>query len=185
MRDDVSQVGPRLRTARQARGWTLDDLAERAQISASTLSRLEAGKRQANLELLVPLTRLLGVRIDDLVAPGPSDPRVRRAAMRRHGLVITPLTPDAAPVQTYKVTFPPATSPPRPRAHDGYEWLYVLSGRLRLVLGDQDLVIGRGEAAEFDTRVPHSISAHGSRPAEVLSIFNDAGMRIHTHTAST
>lgn len=183
MRDDVSQIGPRLRTARQERGWTLDDLAARAQISPSTLSRLESGKRQANLELLVPLTRLLGVRIDDLVAPAPSDPRIRRAAMRRNGLVITPLTPDGAPVHTYKVTFPPTTKPPRPRTHDGYEWLYVLSGRLRLLLGDQDLVISRGEAAEFDTRIPHSLSAHGSRPAEVLSIFNDAGMRIHTHTA--
>jgi transcriptional regulator with XRE-family HTH domain len=185
VRDDVSLIGPRLRAARQERGWTLDDLATRAGISVSTLSRLESGKRQANLELLVPLTRHLGIRIDDLVAEPPRDPRVRLAAMRRNGLVVTPLTPENAPVRTYKVVFPPRKSVPRLRVHDGYEWLYVLAGRLRLVVGDQDLVLRRGEAAEFDTRIPHALAAHGSAPAEILSIFSDDGVRIHTRTGAT
>ena len=65
--------------------------------------------------------------------------------------------------------------------HDGFEWVYVLTGKLRLRLGEQDLVLTRGEAAEFDTRVPHSLSAAGSAPAQVLSIFNSEGERMHTH----
>jgi quercetin dioxygenase-like cupin family protein len=96
--------------------------------------------------------------------------------------VIAPLAPEGSQIATYKVTYPPASTPPEPRVHDGYEWLYVLSGRLRLILGDQDLILTRGEAAEFDTRVPHSMSATGSRPAQVLSIFNNDGVRMHTHT---
>ncbi|RLK52771.1 helix-turn-helix domain-containing protein [Microbacterium telephonicum] len=175
-------VGARLRAARQAKGWTLDDLASRAGMSASTLSRLESGKRQAGLELLVPLTRMLGIRIDDLVAE-PADPRVRRPSTTRHGHVVAPLTREDSPVQTYKVTFPPLAEAPEPRVHDGFEWFYVLSGRVRLVLGESELVLERGEAAEFDTRTPHSISAIGSKPAEVVSIFSPDGEKLHTRTA--
>ncbi|MDF2920395.1 MAG: family transcriptional regulator [Microbacterium sp.] len=179
----LDQIGPRLRAARQERGLTLEELAERAGMSTSTLSRLESGKRQANLELLVPLTRQLGIRIDDLVPAEHPDPRVRRPATTRHGHVVAPLTRESSPVQTYKVTFPPSDEAPAPRVHDGFEWFYVLSGRIRLVLDDQELILARGEAAEFDTRTPHSISAVGARPAEVISIFNAAGERMHTLTA--
>ncbi|WP_413466783.1 helix-turn-helix domain-containing protein [Microbacterium sp. LRZ72] len=180
---ELEQVGPRLRAVRAARGWTLDELAERAGMSASTLSRLESGKRQASLELLLPLTRQLGIRVDDLLPEPERDPRVRRALVHRDGLVIAPLTPEDSPVQTYEITYPPAAEPPAQRTHDGFEWLYVLSGHLRLWLGEQDLVLARGEAAEFDTRIPHSISAAGARPAQVISIFNADGVRMHTHGA--
>lgn len=179
----LEQIGPRLRAARQERGLTLDELAGRAGMSTSTLSRLESGKRQASLELLVPLTRQLGIRIDDLVPADQPDPRVRRPSTTRHGHVVAPLTRESSPVQTYKVTFPPADAAPEPRVHDGFEWFYVLSGRIRLVLGDRELTLSRGEAVEFDTRTPHSISAVGARPAEVISIFNAAGERMHTRVA--
>lgn len=149
-------------------------------MSASTLSRLESGKRQATLELLLPLTRQLGIGIDQLLPAEPPDPRVKQEAVRRRGLVIVPLSPGHAPIRTYKITYPPTTSIPAPRTHDGYEWLYVLHGRLHLQLGSRELTLGRGEAAEFDTRTPHAMSAAGGRPAEVLSIFNEDGARIHT-----
>ncbi|GED99227.1 helix-turn-helix domain-containing protein [Gordonia crocea] len=182
MIDEVKQVGARLRVLRTSRGWTLEELAGRAGMSPSTLSRLESGKRQPSLELLLPLTRQLGVGLDDLVSPSVPDPRVRRDAIHRPGMVIVPLVPVGSPMKTYRITYLPVEEMPEPRVHDGYEWLYVLSGRLRLILGDQDLVLTRGEAAEFDTSVPHAMIAAGKRPAEVLSIFNDAGDRIHTHT---
>ncbi|WP_318843064.1 XRE family transcriptional regulator [Myceligenerans pegani] len=182
MAEELRQIGPRLRAARRARGWTLDELASRAGMSASTLSRLESGKRQASLELLLPLTRRLGIRVDDLLPPEDADPRVRRPAIRRDGMVIAPLAPEGSPIHTYKITYPPVTALPEQRVHDGYEWLYVLTGKLRLRLGAQDLVLTRGEAAEFDTRTPHAMSAAGGRPAQVISIFNDDGARIHTRT---
>ncbi|WP_439593391.1 helix-turn-helix domain-containing protein [Microbacterium sp.] len=177
---DVARVGGRLRVARQDRGLTLEDVAAKAGMSVSTLSRLESGKRQASLELLVPLTRLLGIRLDDLVRPDAADPRVRRPARRRGGVVIAPLTLEDSPVSTFKITYPADTELPELRVHDGYEWLYVLSGRMRLRLGDQDLVLEPGEAAEFDTRTPHAMSAAGAQPVEVLSIFNADGERMHT-----
>jgi len=181
MRDELAQVGARLRIVRRSRGWTLDELASRAGMSASTLSRLESGKRQASLELLLPLTRQLGIRVDDLISVDAGDPRIHRPVIRRDGLVIAPLAPESSPVHTYKITYPPVAVLPELRVHDGYEWIYVLAGRLRLRLGDQDLTLTRGEAAEFDTRTPHAISAAGGKPAQVISIFNDDGVRMHTH----
>jgi transcriptional regulator with XRE-family HTH domain len=177
----LQQVGPRLRAARRERGLTLDELAARADVSASTLSRLESGKRQANLELLLPLTRQLGIRIDDLIPAETPDPRIPQRPTQRNGMRMVPLAPPHAPIQTYRITYPPAAELPPPRVHDGYEWLYVLQGRLRLRLGERDFILTRGEAAEFDTRTPHAMAAVGSRPAEVISIFNEDGARIHTH----
>ncbi|MBA8815466.1 transcriptional regulator with XRE-family HTH domain [Microbacterium halimionae] len=183
MTGELNLVGPRLRAARRAHDLTLEELAERTGMSVSTLSRLESGKRQATLELLVPLTRHLGIRLDDLVRAETPDPRIRRAVIRRHGMVIAPLASEGAPVHTDKITYLPGREMPEPRTHDGYEWLYVLSGKLRLRLGEQDLVLTRGEAAEFDTRTPHAMTCAGSRPTQVLSIFNESGARMHVHGA--
>lgn len=181
MNSELDQLGPRLRAERQARGLTLEELAADAGMSMSTLSRLESGKRQASLELLLPLTKRLGVTIDDLLSRGRIDPRVRKQVQHHDGHVIESLSPGGSPTRTYKITYPPRDELPALRVHDGYEWLYVLSGKLRLRLGEQDLVLGRGEAAEFDTRVPHALSATGGRAAQVISIFNEAGVRLHTH----
>lgn len=68
---------------------------------------------------------------------------------------------------------------PQPHVHDGQEWLYVLSGGLRLVLGEHDVVLGPGEAADFETRIPHWMEAAGTGPVEYLSIFSKDGKRIH------
>jgi quercetin dioxygenase-like cupin family protein len=154
-------------------------------MSVSTLSRLESGKRQASLELLLPLTRHLGMRVDDLLPGESADPRVRRAVERRDGMVIAPLTLEHAPVKTYKITYRPSAHAPEPRIHEGYEWLYVLSGQVRLALDGSEHIIERGEAAEFDTRLPHSISATADGPAEVISIFSATGERIHTRVAES
>lgn len=178
---ELDALGPRLRAARRARRLTLDELARRAGVSASTISRLESGKRQANLELLLPLARQLGISIDTLVTPVDTDPRVRRPATRRGGMVIAPLTAENSPMQTAKVTYPPNAPEPTPQVHDGYEWLYVLSGRLLVTLGESRTEVSPGEAAEFDTRIPHSMRALGDRPCEIISIFSDNGMRVHRY----
>ena len=74
----------------------------------------------------------------------------------------------------------PSAAEPETRTHEGYEWFYVLSGRARLILGEHDIVLGPGEAAEFDCRVPHWIGTAGTQPVELLSLFGKQGERIHT-----
>lgn len=176
----LDQVGPRLKQLRAQRGVTLTALAETTGISKSTLSRLETGQRRASLELLLPLAAAYRVPLDDLVgAPEVGDPRVRLKASKRNGRTVMPLTRQPGGVQAWKIIVPASNSAPRPRAHEGYEWLFVLSGRMRLVLGDHDMVLGPGEVAEFDTRVPHWFGSDGTTAAEVLSLFGPQGERVH------
>ncbi|GMA30472.1 helix-turn-helix domain-containing protein [Litorihabitans aurantiacus] len=179
----IDEIGPRLRSARRRAGLTLETLAERAGVSPSTLSRLESGKRQANLELLLPLARELRLGLDELVPPAVPDPRVRRRPQTHRGITMVPLAPEGSPVQTVRITYDPGGELPRQRTHDGYEWLYVISGRLRLRLAEHDLVLEPGEAAEFDTRTPHALSCHGDEPCVLVAIFNADGERIHTRAA--
>lgn len=172
-------VGPRLRRVREQRGPTLTEASVETGISKSTLSRLETGQRKPSLELLLPLAQTYRVPLDDLVgAPEVGDPRIRLKPRRVNGRTVLPLTRPGG-IQAWKIVIPRTQSDPQPRAHDGFEWLYVLSGRMRLVLGSQDLVLGVGEAAEFDTQVPHWFGSTGEEPAEVLSIFGRPGERMH------
>jgi transcriptional regulator with XRE-family HTH domain len=182
----VDQVGPRLKQLRAQRGVTLTALAELTGISKSTLSRLETGQRRASLELLLPLAQAYCVPLDDLVgAPEVGDPRVRLKASKRNGRTVLPLTRQPGGVQAWKIIVPASNSTPQLKTHTGYEWLFVLSGRMRLVLGDHDLILGPGEVAEFDTRVPHWFGSDGDQPAEVLSLFGPQGERIHARARST
>ncbi|MEO3811139.1 helix-turn-helix domain-containing protein [Sphaerisporangium sp. B11E5] len=179
----LGEVGPRLRALRRERGTTLAELSQVTGISQSTLSRLESGGRKPTLELLLPLAKAYGVRLDELVgAPPTGDPRVHPEPFTRFGRTFVPLTRHLGGVQAYKMIIPPAPpgrGPLERRTHEGYEWLYVLSGRLRLLLGEHDLVLGAGEAAEFDTRVPHAFTAEGPEPVELLSLFGPQGERVH------
>jgi transcriptional regulator with XRE-family HTH domain len=177
----LHEIGPRLKSWRQKRGLTLGELAALTDISPSTISRLEAGKRAPNLELVVPLARALRLELDDLVPRTVPDPRVPKRTRRIDEVTFEQLSPDASPSQAARITFPPPRpgEAPDPKVHDGYEWLYVLTGRLRLILGDHDIIMGAGEAAEFDTRTPHWLKSAGPGPAEILAIFSKQGKRIH------
>ncbi|MFI8823398.1 helix-turn-helix domain-containing protein [Streptomyces sp. NPDC053431] len=179
--DDVlNEVGPRLRRIRRERGATLAELSTATGISVSTLSRLESGQRKPSLELLLLIARAHQVPLDELVgAPPVGDPRVKARPIVRHGRTMYPLTRQPGGLQAYKVVQEAGSEVPDPRVHEGYEWLYVLSGRLRLVLGEHDVVLGAGEAAEFDTRVPHWFGPAGDRPVEFLSLFGPQGERMH------
>jgi quercetin dioxygenase-like cupin family protein/DNA-binding XRE family transcriptional regulator len=178
----LASVGPRLRGLRRRWGTTLTALSQATGIPVSTLSRLESGHRKPGLELLLPLARAYQVPLDELVgAPATGDPRVYPRPFTRNGMTVIPLTRKPGGLQAFKQVLPagPAGAVPDPRSHEGYHWLYVLNGRLRVVLGDQDLVLASGEVAEFDTHLPHWFGNAGAQPVEFLSILGPQGERFH------
>lgn len=176
----LADIGPRLKAARTQRNVTLTALAETTGISKSTLSRLESGRRRVGLELLLPIAQALQVPLDELVAaPRTADPRVHAPARKVNGITVFPLTRQPGPLQAFKMVLPADRTEPEVRVHEGYEWLYVLSGRLRMILGEHDVVLGPGEAAEFDTRQPHWFGSTGRGPVELLSLFGSQGERMH------
>lgn len=180
------QVRRRLRELRMQRGMTLQEVGARAGIDISTLSRLESGKRRLALDHLPRLARALSVSTDELLQPAEAnDPRVRGAARTHHGVTYWPLTRQgpAGGLHAFKVRVsarrrtPPAELP----VHEGQDWMYVLSGRMRLVLGDRDFTIAPGEAVEFSTWTPHWFGVVDD-PVEAIMIFGTHGERLHLHS---
>ena len=180
----LDAVGQRLRSLRQQRQLPLAALSDMTGISTSTLSRLESGGRKPTLELLLALARAYQLPLDDLVgAPPAGDPRIRLRPFQRSGRTLIPLTERTSGPRAYKMIIPPAGdhrgADAEQKVHEGYEWMYVLSGRVRLRLAEHDFVMEAGEVAEFDTRVPHAFGSAGPEPAEVLTLFGPQGERMH------
>lgn len=182
--DDVARK--RLRDLRTQQGLTLQDVAARAAIDVSTLSRLESGKRRLALDHLPRLASALAVTTDELLRePESVDPRVRASSQTRHGVTYWPLTRQG-PVggrHTYKVRVSPRrNTPPDPLpTHEGQDWMYVLSGKLRLILGERDFIIKPGEAVEFSTWTPHWFGTVDG-PVEAIMIFDVHGEQLHLHS---
>ncbi|WP_067713473.1 XRE family transcriptional regulator [Nocardia yamanashiensis] len=186
MDDDIDEIlgtiGPRLRALRRDRALTLESLSAATGISVSTLSRLESGLRRPTLELLIPLARAHRVALDQLIAaPATGDPRVHLEPLRkRRGSVLIPLTQYPGRVQVFKEVLSPRT--PQLVSHAGYEWLYVLAGELRLLLGETEFHLGPGEVAEFDTNEPHWFGPAGKASVEILHMFGPHGERAVVRT---
>ena len=179
-----ARVRRRLRELRAERGLTLQQVAQRASIDVSTLSRLEAGKRRLALDHVPALAAALGVTTDELLGSAPvPDPRVRADKLEYDTLTLWPLTQQGGGgMQAYKMVISRrrTTPPPELPVHEGQEWLYVLSGTLRLILGDREFAIAPGEAVEFSTWTPHWFGA-ADGPVEAIAIFGPQGERIHLH----
>ena len=173
-------VRDRLRALRAERGLSQEEVAARAGMAASTVSRLESGARRLALDHLAPLAGALGVEVGELLRPATtSDPRVHARVQKVDGMLMHRLSQSApGGLVVVRMEIPAERTVPDPRSHEGHEWLYVLAGRVRLVLGDDDLVLAAGEAAEFSTWTPHWVGAvDGS--AEALAIFGPQGERVH------
>ncbi len=176
----LAEVGARLRRVRVRRGVTLTELAAATGISKSTLSRLETGQRKPSLELLLPIAQAHQVPLDELVgAPEVGDPRIRLAPRKRNGRIVVPLTQTPSGMHAWKVLIPPELGEPELRTHEGHEWLYVLSGQMRLILAEHDITMGPGEVAEFDTSVPHWFGPAGHQPVEILSLLGKHDDHVH------
>jgi transcriptional regulator with XRE-family HTH domain len=171
----------RLRSLRRARGWSIDDLARRSHISASTISRLETGHRRLAIDHLVVLARALDATVDELLADDSEDDVVIRPSRdTAHGATYWLLTrhDDPSGRVVAKMRVPQARRLPEPRVHPGRDWFYVLEGTVRLQLGEREHLVTAGQAADFDTMTPHSLTGYGG-PAELLTIFDRHGERAH------
>ncbi|GBP98998.1 helix-turn-helix domain-containing protein [Streptomyces spongiicola] len=174
-----SLVRKRIRALRVAQGWSLEELATRANLSQSSLSRIENGQRRLALDQLVTLARALDTTLDQLVENATADVIVSPVVDSTHGLMRWPVKSDPGmSVMRQRMTQPPPDNPARMRAHPGREWLVVLSGTAVLMLGHRRFRIETNQAAEFPTMTPHAIGAEGG-PCEIMGIFDRDARRGH------
>jgi transcriptional regulator with XRE-family HTH domain len=179
-------VRTRLRSLRSTLGLSLDDVANRTNLSASTISRVETGKRAISLDVLVPLARALQVDLDSLLDAANDDDVVIRPSQSAmsDGITTWMLSRATGSTLAMKMRLEPTDRNPPQRVHPGHDWFVVIEGRVRLLLGDREMMVETGEAAEFATMTPHAIAAV-HEPAEVIMIFDRDGQRAHVHHDST
>jgi transcriptional regulator with XRE-family HTH domain len=183
--ETLATVGPRLRAVREQRQATLAQLSQASGVSVSTLSRLESGGRKPTLELLLRLARAHDMPVGELLTEPPtSDPRIQPEPITRNGRTMLPLTRRPGGVQAYKIIIAPGQHQHEMQIHEGYEWMYVLNGQLRLLLGELDIIMRPGEVAEFDTHTPHWFGSDDQHPVELLILFGPQGERLHVRARS-
>jgi transcriptional regulator with XRE-family HTH domain len=174
-----SLVRKRLRALRVAQGWSLEELAKRANLSQSSLSRIENGQRRLALDQLVTLARALDTTLDQLVETATDDVITSPTIDAAHGRMRWTVKADPGmSVVRQRLTEPPPENQARMRAHPGREWLVVLSGTAILMLGHRRFRLETNQAAEFPTMMPHAIGTEGG-PCEILGIFDRDARRGH------
>jgi len=180
--DDIEGVvRARLRSLRTTLGLSLDDLAARTNLSPSTISRVETGKRTISLDVLLPLARALQVDLDALLdVHCDDDVVIRPVPSRAAGRTTWVLSKPTAGTLAIKMRLQPTRRRPEQKVHPGHDWFFVIDGRVRLSLGERDITVETGEAAEFATMVPHAVAAIDG-PAELIMIFDRDGQRAHVH----
>lgn len=184
--NEIEQVvRTRLRSLRNTLGLSLDELGARANLSASTISRVETGKRTISLDVLLPLAAALQVDLDSLLDLHSDDDVVIRPVPSSSGGHTTwMLSRPTGNTLALKMRLEPTGRPPEQRVHPGYDWFFVIEGRVRLLLGDREIIVETGEAAEFATMTPHAL-ASSDGPAELIMIFDRDGQHAHVHREST
>ena len=176
-----SVVRTRLRSLRNTLGLSLDELAARTNLSPSTISRVETGKRTISLDILLPLAAALQVDLDALLDVRSDDDVVIRPAPNSSGERTTwMLSRPTASTIAVKMRIEPTGKAQEQRVHPGHDWFFVITGRVRLLLGEREITVQAGESAEFSTMTPHAFAAI-DRPAELIMIFDRDGQRAHIH----
>lgn len=183
---DVERVvRTRLRSLRNTLGLSLDEFAARTNLSPSTISRVETGKRTISLDILLPLAAALQVDLDALLDVRTDDDVVIRPTMDRSAERTTwMLSRPTGSTIAIKMRLEPARKPAEQRVHPGHDWFFVIQGRVRLSLGERDIIVETGEAAEFTTMTPHAVAAIDGT-ADLIMIFDRDGHRAHVHHESS
>ena len=178
-------VRERLRALRTSLGLSLDDLAARTHLSPSTISRIETGKRAISLDVLLPMASALQVDVDALLdVRQDEDVVIRPTANRVGGHTTWRLSRASASTIALKMRIDPTPGPVDQQVHPGHDWFFVLEGRVRLHLGDREIDVESGEAAEFATMTPHALTAVDG-PAELIMLVDRDGHRVHTHAGES
>jgi transcriptional regulator with XRE-family HTH domain len=174
-------VRTRLRSLRNTLGLSLDELAARTNLSPSTISRIETGKRTISLDILLPMATAMQVGLDALLdVRGDDDVVIRPTPSKSGGRTTWMLSRPTASTIAIKMRMEPTRKTDEQRVHPGHDWLFVISGRVRLLLGEREVTVEAGESAEFSTMTPHAFAAIDG-PAELIMIFDRDGQRAHVH----
>ncbi|KIQ63176.1 helix-turn-helix domain-containing protein [Kitasatospora griseola] len=172
---EVAGLGARLREQRVSSRLTLETAAARVGLSPAYLSRLETGRRQPSLPVLLGLARAYGTSVSGLLGEqvAEPDPVIRGGVVepgRAGGWGYRRAGAPGRAMQALRVHVPPGTQDSVVRVHPGEEWLYVTKGRMKLTLGDRVHLLAEGDSAHFDSLTPHVIAADSGAGVDLIFV---------------
>jgi|SRR5579862_2661181 len=177
----LASLGSQLKTLRTQRGWTLEKLSSLSKLSEPYLSRLESGSRQPSLAALITLARVYDIALRTLLegdgqTMAPCKIISANTETRiANGLAYRPVSAGSSLTgfQAVEIRVPANRRETGFNAHEGEEWLYVISGALNLMFEHEQHALRPRDAAHFDARLPHRLAATGRRDAVILLVTAD------------
>ncbi len=175
-------LGANIRQRREEAGITVTELARRAGLTKSAVSKIETGKASPPISTILRIAQALNVPLAELFTePEPSLPFALTRAGEGHiitrdgsrfgysyeGLALDMKRKAAEP---FLLTIRPG-DPQGAFKHGGEEFVYMLSGQMEFCVGKQKLRLGRGDALYFNPSHPHSTRIIGKKPARFLCLF--------------
>jgi transcriptional regulator with XRE-family HTH domain len=181
--DEALGHGDRIRAAREQRGFTVEELAAKTDISSEALSRLETGEGFLPLGQLIKLSKALQMKMADVISKGQESFTIVRADKRKsftrfgktresdYGYEYESLAPNKKDrlMEPFIVTLNPAAAE-EPSSHDGQEFIFVLEGEMEVLVNDTRDVLKQGDAIYYDSSSMHLVRAHGDKPAKILAV---------------
>jgi transcriptional regulator with XRE-family HTH domain len=170
------QLGRKIRDLRLRRGLTVQKLADATRLSKGFISQVENDRTSPSLSTLRDLAAALRTSMAYLVVEDDPTVHVVRAAERPQ------LTPDGNTLRTEVLSALPKRNlellllelpadldaGEQRHSHPGEECLLCVEGRVRLLHGEQGLMLEAGDSCHFDGRIEHSIENLGPAAARVL-----------------
>jgi transcriptional regulator with XRE-family HTH domain len=179
----LSGLGERLRQAREARRLTLDDVAEAAEVTKGYVSKVERNQATPSVAVLVRICSVLDLSIGDLFDPRSGHSLIRLEDREPINFGGTGLT-EALLTSTKERRIQAIHSLIEPGGGSGQElyslpsdveFAYVISGRVKLTVGDDEQVLRAGDAISFSPTEPHSFSNDDTEnTAEILWVLSPA-----------
>jgi len=181
--DSLAALGARIRTMRKERGIKLNELADKSGLSSAFLSRLERGQVSSSVANLIQIAKALGVSVAELFHDSSVASRSEAAVHK-----VQDMLPDLSvgstgykwrllaggmpddDLEIFYLVFPRKDRMGTLVSHQGQEYCYVLSGKVRFIVGAKSFELGPGEGILTNSEIPHRAENIGRSEAQVLMV---------------
>lgn len=174
---ELSRISRRIREAREQSGFTLQELATRSRVAASTIQKIETGQMTPSVAVLMKVARGLERRVSEFLHDdGPEQEvlHLRAGARKRFGSESTVLVErisgdlfDPA-LETWRVTLGPGLSSGGPISYDGEEVVFCERGHVVFQVGETEYHLAPGDSLHLKAAIPHSWRNEGAEPVRFL-----------------
>ena len=181
------KVGEKIKSYREEKGFSLQDIADKTGFSTAFLSQIENHLISPPLGALMKISQALEIETGKLfdqknkepftiVRKDEREPTSRVASKEgvRYGYSYESLAPDKInrKMEPFLVTLEPLSKKGAPYDHDGEEFIFVLEGKIEIQLGEYRDVLETGDSIYYDSHVPHRVSCLDDKPAKIVAVIH-------------